>query len=171
MIRTGMPYTLKQAAEASGKSKPTILRAIQVGKVSAVKDEQGEWQIEPAELHRVYPPVTERTATPESERNDTYQSDSSYETGVLRGEADQLRERLERMEADRERERREAADQITDLRRRLDQSEQERRDKDRQLTALLTDQSKTAEQQAETVSPAKPRGLWGRVRFIVTGAI
>jgi predicted RNase H-like nuclease (RuvC/YqgF family) len=135
-----MPYSLKQAATASGKSKPTILRAIQSGKISAEKDEQGEWQIEPAELHRVYPPVTERTASDETAWNDTQQADSPFETVLLRAEVEQMRERFSSLEIDRDRERREASDTITDLRRRLDQSEQERRDVNRQLTALLTDQ-------------------------------
>ena len=48
------PYSVKQAAEATGKTKPTILRAIQANRIAARKDEHGRWQIEPAELHRVY---------------------------------------------------------------------------------------------------------------------
>jgi hypothetical protein len=70
-----MPYSLKHAATATGKSKPTILRAIQSGKISAEKDVQGEWQIEPAELHRVYPPVSERTVPDETAWNDTQQGE------------------------------------------------------------------------------------------------
>ena len=47
-----MAYSLKQAAEATGKTRPTILRAIQKGKISAVRHEvTGAWQIDPAELH------------------------------------------------------------------------------------------------------------------------
>jgi hypothetical protein len=135
-----MPYSLKQAATATGKSKPTILRAIQSGTVSAEKDGLGEWQIDPAELHRVYEPVPVRNGVNEAEWNDAYQADSAVETALLRAEVEQMRERLASLENDRERERREASDTIADLRRRLDQSEQERRDKDRQLSALLTDQ-------------------------------
>jgi hypothetical protein len=137
-----MPYSLKQAATATGKSKPTILRAIQSGKVSAEKDQQGEWQIEPAELHRVYPPVSVRNVSNETDWNDTQQEDSPFETGLLRAEVEQMRERFSHLEMDREHERREASDTIADLRQRLDQSEQERRDVNRQLTALLTDQRK-----------------------------
>ena len=54
-----MSYTLAAAAAACGVNKSTILRAIKSGKVSAAKDEHGEWHVEPAELHRVYPPVAE----------------------------------------------------------------------------------------------------------------
>src|SRR5712691_5770677 len=72
--RTAMPYSLQQAATATGLNKSTILRAIKAGKVSAVRDEQGQWQVEPAELHRVYPPVAdaaERTgATPRDAARD-----------------------------------------------------------------------------------------------------
>ncbi len=58
------PYSVKQAAAATGKTKPTILRAIQANRIAATKDELGRWQIEPAELYRVYRPVV-------AERSDT----------------------------------------------------------------------------------------------------
>jgi hypothetical protein len=48
-------YSLAQAAKATGKSKPTIMRAIKAGKVSAMRRDDGSYQIDPAELHRVYP--------------------------------------------------------------------------------------------------------------------
>jgi hypothetical protein len=160
-----MPYSLKQAATATGKSKPTILRAIQSGKISAEKDEQGEWQIDPAELHRVYEPVMERTGSDEAICNDTQHADSPVETALLRAEVQQMRERFASLEIDRERDRREASDTISDLRRRLDQSEQERRDKDRQLTALLTDERPRTEAPAhDTHRPGEGRGFWARLR-------
>jgi|SRR5258708_1820386 hypothetical protein len=155
-----MPYSLKQAAIAADKSKPTILRAIQSGKISAEKDAQGEWQIEPAELHRVYPPVSERNGSGEPEWNDTQQADSPVETALLRAEVQQMRERFSSIEIDRDRERREASDTITDLRKRLDQSEQERRDVNRQLTALLTDERP----KSEAPGPNAGRGFWARLR-------
>jgi predicted site-specific integrase-resolvase len=48
-----MSYSLSQAATAIGMYRSTVLRAIKAGKISAIKDEHGQWQIEPAELHRV----------------------------------------------------------------------------------------------------------------------
>ncbi len=51
-----MPYTLGQAAKATGKQKSTLLDAIRKGRISAAKDDFGRYQIDPAELHRVYPP-------------------------------------------------------------------------------------------------------------------
>ena len=47
-------YSLKQAAEAVGRSKPTVLRAIQSGRLSARRDERGRWRIERAALFRVF---------------------------------------------------------------------------------------------------------------------
>ena len=54
-----MAYTLAAAAAAAGLSKTTIFRAIKSGKISGSKDENGQWQVEPAELHRVYPPFVD----------------------------------------------------------------------------------------------------------------
>jgi hypothetical protein len=54
-----MGYTLGQAAKAVGMSKTSILRSIKAGRISAGRDEIGQWVIEPCELHRVYPPLTD----------------------------------------------------------------------------------------------------------------
>jgi len=61
-----MAYTLGEAAKATGKSKATISKAIKSGRISAKKDETGTFNIDPSELHRVYPPTvsTERNKTP-----------------------------------------------------------------------------------------------------------
>ncbi len=53
-----MSYTLGQAAKATGLSKMTLSRAIKKGTISASKNEAGEFVMDPAELHRVFPPVT-----------------------------------------------------------------------------------------------------------------
>ena len=60
-----MVYTLGEAAKATSKSKATISKAIKSGRISARKDETGTFQIDPSELHRVYPP------TVSSEQNET----------------------------------------------------------------------------------------------------
>jgi hypothetical protein len=98
-----MAYSLQQAADAAGVNKSTILRAIQAGKVSATRNEHDQWLIEPAELHRVYPPTTE----PEGNRklkgdgNDTHQADlaeanqraamAELEVSLLRATTEDLR--------------------------------------------------------------------------------
>jgi hypothetical protein len=65
-------FTLGTASQATGTAKSTILRAIKAGRISATRDELGQWQIDPAELARVFPllaipsaPVTPPGATPE----------------------------------------------------------------------------------------------------------
>ncbi len=54
-------YTIATAAAAVGRNKTAILRAIENGKISADRDEKGELQIDPAELHRIYPPLRNAT--------------------------------------------------------------------------------------------------------------
>ena len=116
-----MVYTLGEAAKATGKSKATISKAIKSGRISAVKDEAGTFQIDPSELHRVYP------LTVSSERNETpnHTPRNTENDGLVR----ELQARLEAAHdrlADKE-------GVISDLR--------EDRDKWRQqATALLADQ-------------------------------
>lgn len=98
-------YTLSSAAKATSKSKSTISDAINSGRLSASKNESGEWQIDPAELHRVYPPV--RSGELDGERKLT-QENASSERGqelfaVERDELVQmLRESLEDVRAERD---------------------------------------------------------------------
>lgn len=61
-------YTLGTASKAVGKSKSTVLSAINSGKISASKDDHGQWQIDPAELHRLYAPT--RSEEHPTERNE-----------------------------------------------------------------------------------------------------
>jgi hypothetical protein len=65
-----MPYTLAAAAAATGLSKTTIFRAIKSGKISGSKDVNGQWEVEPAELHRVYPPFAEATESTDAAQHD-----------------------------------------------------------------------------------------------------
>jgi hypothetical protein len=51
-----MPFlTLGQAAKECGKQKSTLLNAINKGRLSASKDDKGQWQIDSSELFRVFP--------------------------------------------------------------------------------------------------------------------
>jgi len=59
-----MTYTLGTAAKAAGWTKATLQEAIKRGRISATKDVLGCYQIDPAELHRVYPPVTSYVQEP-----------------------------------------------------------------------------------------------------------
>lgn len=52
--------TLAEAAKETGLTKPAIFKSIKNGKISASKDERGQWMIDPAELFRVYDPVSKK---------------------------------------------------------------------------------------------------------------
>lgn len=116
-----MAYTLGEAAKATGKSKATISKAIKSGRLSAAKDEAGAFQIDPAELHRVYP-IT--VSTKQNETPDESQG-NPLNDGLVRELQARLETAHERL-VDKE-------TVISDLR--------EDRDKWRQqATALLVDQ-------------------------------
>jgi len=106
-------FNLVEAADAVGMSKNGILKAIKRGAISASRTNAGGWSIDPAELHRVYPPkATEVTPA------------NPVDTVLT-----EVRGRLA------------AAEQtIDDLRRRLDREGEERRQAQTQLMALLADQ-------------------------------
>ena len=52
-----MRYTLAEAAEATGSTRSSILRAIETGRITATKDLFGEWQVERSELQRLDAPT------------------------------------------------------------------------------------------------------------------
>jgi excisionase family DNA binding protein len=130
-----MHYTLGEAAKRTGLSKPTIQRAIKSGKLSALRNEDGSYSIDPAEVERVYGPLPV-TGNDDSNETQNETAVSSNETGGLEAEVQHLRERLSSLGHERDRERQQLTDQIEDLRRRLDTEAEERR----KLTATLTDQ-------------------------------
>jgi hypothetical protein len=148
-----MRYTLGQAAQATGKSKMTIQRVIKKGVISANKAESGEWEIDPAELHRIFPLITKN----DTEDRLMLRGDTPSDTGVLQREIEVRDEKIRLIEEQTERERQQLQNTITDLRQRLDQSEEERRRTQAQLTALLTDQRQ------KEAPPPPPRGFWQRL--------
>lgn len=97
-----MKYTAGQAAKAVDVSKATITRALQNGKISGSKNDSGVWSIDPAELHRVFPPVTYAPPATQTVKQSAT-SEKVNETGVLERENQMLREAL--IEARQERDR------------------------------------------------------------------
>lgn len=53
-----MKLSANEAAKQTGKSVPTITRAIKSGKISAERTDAGGYLIDPSELFRVFRPVT-----------------------------------------------------------------------------------------------------------------
>jgi hypothetical protein len=57
-------YNLVSAAAATGVNRSTVLRAIKAGRLSAQRDAQGAWEIQPCELHRIFPPLPSAVPDP-----------------------------------------------------------------------------------------------------------
>jgi polyhydroxyalkanoate synthesis regulator phasin len=96
-------YTLGEAAKATGKAKGTIKNAISKGRLSAQKNDKGEYSIDPAELHRVYKPLpTEQeqlnTVTPPSITGVT-----QAEKDALEAQIELLKQTVEDLRGDRDR--------------------------------------------------------------------
>jgi hypothetical protein len=93
-----MSYTLAAAASATGLSKTIILRAIKDGRISATKDERGEWQIEPAELSVLVPSLAESSGDTDATRlapgPDVEELGAQIEA-LLRQAGDRLRRQLD----------------------------------------------------------------------------
>jgi excisionase family DNA binding protein len=102
-----MRYTLGQAAKATGLSKMTIQRALKSGRISGEKDDTGSYQIDPAELHRLFPAVTagaDNTAVTVG-RSETPAADVALQVSYARLEAENtaLKAMLEDMRTERDR--------------------------------------------------------------------
>ena len=69
-----MSLTVREAAAAVGMSKAAIFKAIRTGKMSAQKNANGEWQIEPVELFRVFTPVHSVNSNGHSEVQESTQA-------------------------------------------------------------------------------------------------
>jgi hypothetical protein len=169
-----MAYSLKEAAAAVGKQKPAILKAIQSGKISGQKDARGEWQIEPAELHRVYPHVSKEAASETGSMEPEETIGNPNGNSLLRQEVQFLREKLSDHERMTETERRQLSDRIEDL----------RGERDRLLKVIeeqagsfrvLTDQRQPQQPKAAAAppkpepKPAPPKG-WRGLLYRLAGA-
>lgn len=115
--------TLNQAAKATKKSKSTIQYALKTGRLSGFKDERGNYQIDTAELFRVY----ESNINKEDEKSTLEHVKTDVKTALLEQKLEFLEYRLDKLEKEK-----------NDISSRLDKSEEERRETQAKLTALLT---------------------------------
>ena len=114
--------TLTEAAKETGLSRSAVFKAIKAGKLSAKKDDNGHFQIDPAELFRVYDPVNKEDVSSKQQETRTDPQETA-ENMVLKVKLETMGELLRQVQSERD-----------DLRRRLDEEAAERRS----LTALLT---------------------------------
>lgn len=130
-----------------GWSKGALSKAIKSGQMSVHAKTKAGFQLDPAEVLRVFPKKTE---TPSNEQSETPQKYSG--NSALSAEVEALRQQITTAELERTRERDQLTDRIENLQQMLSDEKSERR----QLTALLTDQrEKSAEPQR--------RGFWARL--------
>ena len=95
-------FTLGTASQATGYAKSTILRAIKAGRISATRDDLGQWQIEPTELFRVFPALAVPGATPEQPRTE-HDATADVLVAELRQVIADLRRGQEDLRQDRDR--------------------------------------------------------------------
>ena len=147
--------SLNKAAKHAGVAKSTILEALHNDdvskKLSGEKNEKNHWEIDTAELDRVFPPTSsDQSPEPTADLPSTLQKTSS--NNGLGVEVKMLREQIDNMKLERDREREMLTDQIEDLK-----TEAERRSKEHmQALAVLTDQR-------ETKPEPQRKGLWARL--------
>ncbi|MFD1483599.1 hypothetical protein [Paracoccus nototheniae] len=97
-----MKLSASEAARRTGKSVPTITRAIKSGKISAEKSGSGGYQIDPAELFRAFPAVTKHNAeTPPMLESETPHLNPS-ETPLLQEKIGSLEAALADAKAERD---------------------------------------------------------------------
>ena len=100
-----MKLSLNQAAKTCGRAKSTLLDAIKNGRLSAERATNGHYEIDPSELHRVFPfnaphppgLVSDRTLVPQSTPTENHPNTKSLER-----EVELLREMLDKAEANAE---------------------------------------------------------------------
>ena len=170
--------SLREAAQLCGRGKSTIQTSIKEGRLSAGRNEKGGYQIDPSELHRVFPFSLSKDGT--RDRDDRTEVDSNLSldssrpvvSDVVRNAVDgtgrdvsevglrikHLEELLEAERAGREDLKQalqarvdDLQTTVLDLRKRLDHAEEEK--------MRLLPPPDTGER--DTRSP--PRGLWARL--------
>lgn len=86
--------SIREAVKHFDVSRPTLTKALKSGKLSGVQDGQGQWQIDPAELARVYQRRKEDAGKPVNGE----QGNLSIVNTPLATEVEDLKERLAQAE-------------------------------------------------------------------------
>ena len=120
-----MHFTLGQAAKETGKSKATISKYLNNGKLSFLSKNTSGYKIDAAELFRVFPKSERRTCVNEQLRTPIVNTDLHFKNMELQIKLDAANKDIESLQADKE-----------DYKKRLDDEANERR----KLTMILTDQ-------------------------------
>jgi hypothetical protein len=132
-----MKFSLGQAARETGLDKSTLSRAIKSGRLSAQrKNGSGGYEIDPAELFRVFPPAPKAQASPPVEAP----ADMLLENRELRIKLEAVEARIKDKE-----------EEVHDLRRRLDLEGEERRKLTMMLLAYRPSEQPTEKDKGQTI--------------------
>jgi AcrR family transcriptional regulator len=107
-----MALGLSEAAAATGVNRSTIYRAYKSGRMSAVRLETGQIEVDPAELFRVFPPIAAQTPLSSASHphaTPVATDDNTLHSNALEVEVKLLREMLDAMRDDRDAWREQAA--------------------------------------------------------------
>ncbi len=95
-------YTLGEASKATGKAKGTIRNAISKGRLSAEKNDKGEYSINVSELHRVFKPLTTEQDKMNAVSPLPVTGVSQVERDALEGQIELLKQTVEDLREDRD---------------------------------------------------------------------
>ena len=158
-----MPFlNLNEAAKICHKSKSTVLKSIRTGRLSAIRNDKNEWQIDPAELFRVYPYKIENEKSEQPNSKKSEQENRNRTDKKPQSNNENLKEILEIERAERkieqlerERERKQLEETIAKLWQRLEAEAEERQ----KLTKLITHQQESP----KIDNHAKENKLWKKI--------
>lgn len=97
-----MSLSPAEAAKHVGLTKQSVIKAIRSGRLSAVKDANGGWLIEPVELFRVWPAVNQDRGKVTPQVDAGLPPENSEVVALLKTQIDLLRSQLDDVRADRE---------------------------------------------------------------------
>ena len=93
--------SVREAVKHYQISRPTLMKHLKEGKLSANKDGQGTWEIDQSELTRVYKARESNNRVDQLTLTTSNNSINSSENSVLQVKLDAAMETIERLEADK----------------------------------------------------------------------
>ncbi|MCF7778984.1 hypothetical protein GLP59_15330 [Sulfitobacter sp. M220] len=93
--------SVREAVKHYQVSRPTLMKHLKKGKLSANKDDQGTWEIDQSELTRVYKSRKMNDHVDQSNFPTLNNSINSNENSLLQVKLDAAMETIERLEADK----------------------------------------------------------------------
>ena len=93
--------SVREAVKHYQVSRPTLMKHLKSGKVSANKDGQGTWEIDQSELTRVYKSRVKTESLDQSNLATPNNPINSNENSLLQVKLDAAMETIERLEADK----------------------------------------------------------------------